>query len=205
MLKTSEDTVQPKMVQRILEHCGSAHYHVEWHFTPCLPPGKDRTHMTKADQLQQFDAACKSFVKVVHSLSPQQFLAPLGDWAPRDIVAHLIGWNRNILVGCRQIRSGVPPFYHFDGPNDYRLVNAELIARFNSTDRELLLKELEKTKAEISAFLEGVPERDWDRDFGPQHYRGGSATIGRSVESLTRDYVDHAAEIVSGRPGASVD
>ncbi len=70
------------------------------------------------------------------------------------------------------------------------------MARFNSTDRRALLRELTKGKDMLVSYLEGVGENDWDRDFGAQHYRGGPATIGRSLDSLTNDYLSHAAEIL---------
>ncbi len=157
--------------------------------------------MTKMDQLEQFDKAFEHFVGVVDSLSREQFLASLGDWTPRDIVAHLVGWNRNILVGCQQIQTGLQPFYHVDGPNDYRNVNSETIARFNSTDRQALLRELAKGRDLLVSYLEGVEEQDWSKDFGARHYRGGPATIGRSIESLTNDYLNHAAEIARQNGG----
>ena len=159
--------------------------------------------MTKTRQLEEFDQAFEHFVQVVHALSPTRFLSSLGDWTPRDILAHLVGWNRNTLVGCQQIQSGLPPFYHVDGPNDYRSLNAEIIARFNSIDRPALLRELVKGRDLLVSYLEGVDEHDWSRDFGVPHYRGGPATIGRAIESLTHDYINHAAEI--GRQSAAVE
>ena len=70
--------------------------------------------MKREEQLEQFDKAYGNFVDVVNSLSAEAFLRSLGGWTPRDIVAHLIGWNRNIRVGCGQIRNGLAPFYHQD-------------------------------------------------------------------------------------------
>ena len=151
--------------------------------------------MSKTDQLIHFHKAFSHFVGVVDSLSPQQFMTHIGNWTPRDIVAHLVGWNRNVLVGCQQIQSGLQPFYHVDGPNDYHSLNAEIVARFNSTDRAALLRELAKGRDLLVSYLEGVDEQQWTRDFGVHHYRGGPATIGRAIESLTADYVAHAAEI----------
>ncbi len=153
--------------------------------------------MSKTDQLVQFDMAFQHFVRVVEALRADRFLASLGEWTPRDIVAHLVGWNRNVLVGCQQIQSGLQPFYHVDGPNDYRALNAEIIARFNSTDRPALLRELSKGRDLLVSYLEGVDEREWSKDFGVRHYRGGPATIARAIESLTADYVNHAAEIAA--------
>lgn len=151
--------------------------------------------MPKTDQLQQFEKAYDDFVKLVAALTPDAFLQSLGDWAPRDIVAHLIGWNFNIRQGCQQIQTGAAPFYHSDALNDYRTLNAEFIARYNSTDPTVLLDQLAAGKDRLILYLRGVSDADWDRDFGATHYRGGAATIGRSVESLTHDYVEHAREI----------
>ena len=148
------------------------------------------------ERLEQLDRAYALFVVTVNSLSPETFLSSLGDWTPRDIVAHLIGWNHNILIGCQQIRDGVSPFYHKDGPNDYRQMNAVSIRRYNSTDRRALLKELADTKDALVAYVSGLDAGDWDKDFGPKHYRGGPATVARSIESLTGDYLNHAQELV---------
>ncbi len=155
--------------------------------------------MTRDEQLAQLDKAHQNFVNVVLSLPEEGFLRSLGDWSPRDIVAHLIGWNRNIRIGCQQIRAGISPFYHFDGSNDYRKVNADSIARYDSLERGALLDELAGSKDELVAYVMGLVEHDWDKDWGPQHYRGGPATIGRSIASLTRDYLDHADEIAQRR------
>ncbi len=150
---------------------------------------------TRDEGLHDLDNACTTFVEAVNSLSPDDFLRSLGDWTPRDILAHLVGWNHHILTGCMQICLGASPFYHQDGPNDYRHINAESIARFDSTDRAALLKELSDSKAALVDYINELDERDWDRDFGPQHYRGGPATVARSIASLTADYLNHTAEL----------
>jgi hypothetical protein len=155
--------------------------------------------MPKTDQLHEFERAYTDFVKLVTALTPEAFLRSLGDWTPRDILAHLIGWNFNIRQGCQQIQTGAVPFYHSDALNDYRTLNAEFIARYNSTDRLILLDQLAAGKDRLLTYLIGVAEADWDKDFGATHYRGGPATIARSVESLTRDYLDHAREISTPR------
>jgi len=158
-------------------------------------PAKERGAGTPEDRVAGLEQAYSAFVGAVKSLSPEAFLCSLGDRTPRDIVAHLIGWNRYILTGCQQIRSGISPFYHKDGPNDYRQINAVSISRYNSTDRDALLKELVESKDELVAYVKGLQELDWYKDYGPQHYRGGPATVARSIESLTGDYANHTAEI----------
>ncbi len=150
-------------------------------------------------RMQQLDQAYAAFVATVNSLTPEAYLRSLGDWTPRDIVAHLVGWNVNILTGCQQIRSGVNPFYHHDGPNDYRQINAVSISRYNSRDRNVLLKDLAESKDKLLAYLRSLDELDWYKDYGARHYRGGPATVARAVESLTGDYLNHAWEIENGK------
>ena len=147
------------------------------------------------ERFEQLDKAYSAFVETVNALSADAFLSSLGDWAPRDIVAHLIGWNRNILIGCQQIRQGISPFYHQDALNDYRQANAESIAKYDSTDRQALLGELRSSKDELVAYVKGLDQEELDKDWGPQHYRGGPATVGRSIESLMGDYIEHTREI----------
>lgn len=154
--------------------------------------------MDRAAQLQEQDAAYAAFVRLIRSLRPEQFLRRQGGWAPRDVVAHLIGWNRNIRLGCDDIRLGRAPFYHADAPNDYREFNAGYTERWNSTDAEILLRELDDASRALREYFDATSEADWAHDFGAVHYRGGPATIGRCAESITREYIEHGKEIAAG-------
>ena len=92
----------------------------------------------KEKQLADLDAAYSAFMETMRELPVENFLKPLGDWTPRDIAAHFIGWNRITLAGCSALREGAEPFYFYDGANDYRMVNAKFFGRFPSTDRASL-------------------------------------------------------------------
>jgi hypothetical protein len=149
-------------------------------------------------QLADLDVAYEACVQTLRDLSPENFLASLGDWTPRDIAAHFVGWNRIILVGCGQLREGIEPFYFYDGPNDYRKVNAKFFNQFPSQDRDELLAEIAITKDALVAYLKTIDEREWELDTGILHYRGGPATVARCVDSLLRDYRKHRQEIIEG-------
>ena len=152
---------------------------------PCLWI-KEPRKVDRPTRLEQHDRAYANFVSLIRSLTPEQLLQPTGTWAPRDVVAHLIGWNYNIRMGCEDIRSGRIPFYHDDAPNDYRTVNAEFTALYTSTDGDTLLGQLQDASNELRQYFEGTSPADWARDFGPQHYGGGPATIDRCAELITR-------------------
>ncbi len=155
----------------------------------------------REQQLADLEAAYGLFVKCVRGLSTEDFWGSLGDWTPRDIVAHFIGWNRITLVGCGEIREEVEPFYFYDGTNDYRNVNAAFFRRFSTSYREGLLRELAATMEALVSYLRTVGEAEWEQDTGIVHYRGGPATVARCVDSLIRDYGKHQEEIEAGNRG----
>ncbi|MFN8411082.1 MAG: ClbS/DfsB family four-helix bundle protein [Anaerolineales bacterium] len=127
---------------------------------------------SKDTQLAALDSAHSLFMQTLETLSPEQFFASLGDWTPRDIAAHFIGWNRITLAGCSALREGAEPFYFYDGTNDYRKVNAKFFTQFPSTDKVELSKEIEVTYAILIAYLKNIPTSEWEADTGIVHYRG---------------------------------
>lgn len=153
---------------------------------------------SRSEQLIDLDLAYKAFIQTINEISPENFIKPIGDWTPRDIVAHLIGWNRITLVGCAEICEGVEPFYFYDGTNDYRKVNEPFFKRFDSKNQGILLDKMEFTKNALISYLKTMDEKEWELDTGIIHYRGGPATVARCVDSLIRDYRKHREEILSG-------
>ena len=152
----------------------------------------------KEKQLADLETAYASFIDTLTGLASEDILKSLGDWTPRDIAAHFIGWNRITLAGCSALREGAEPFYFYDGTNDYRKVNAKFLTQFPSTHRDTLLKDIVTTKEALTAYLKTIPESEWELDTGVVHYRGNPATIARCVDSLIRDYRKHRQEIIDG-------
>lgn len=153
---------------------------------------------SRKEQLSDLELAYEAFIQTAKGLSPTDLMESLGDWTPRDILAHFIGWNRITLAGCAELREGIEPFYFYDGTNDYRKVNAPFFERFNSTDCDILLTQIKATMGALAAYLWTVGENEWELDTGIVHYRGGPATVARCVDSLIRDYRKHREEIISG-------
>ncbi len=146
-------------------------------------------------QLADLEIAYASFMNTLTGLTSEKFLTSLGDWTPRDIAAHFIGWNRITLAGCSALREGAEPFYFYDGTNDYRKINAKFFSQFPSTDQVELSREVAATYDVLVAYLKTIPEAEWDLDTGVVHYRGSPATMARCVDSLIRDYRKHNQEI----------
>jgi hypothetical protein len=156
-------------------------------------------------QLARLARAAQGFAGCIRALPEERFLQKMEGWAwaPRDVLAHLVGWLRLTVEGSQQVRQGQLPSYFADPGEDWSHVNALLVRRYASPDREVLLAELEAALADLARFLRALDPGDWDRDFGVR-YKGYAITIQNSVEALVEDFTDHRRQIVEwagGLPG----
>jgi len=145
-------------------------------------------------QITKFDHTIKEFVLCVASLNEEFFLKRPNHWSPRDVVAHLIGWNRYIIEGSNQITRGELPFYDIDPGEDYSKVNAVLVLKYSSKDRQEMLDELQASAQELKRFIRSLDSSDWSRDYGVRH-KGAIITIQNTVDELIEDYDIHKERI----------
>jgi Mycothiol maleylpyruvate isomerase N-terminal domain len=152
--------------------------------------------MTREKDLQALQSAFETFTACMSTLPIPVFLRPVTQWAPRDVVAHLIGWNRYTRTGCEQIRQGMIPFYFADAADDFRHVNATSVQTYASQEKPALIEELTASFQELRRFLSSIPPEAWKADYGVR-YQGGPVTIANTVAALSRDYLEHAKDIES--------
>ena len=145
-------------------------------------------------QTKQLGQAVSKFKTCIQDLPESKFLQPINGWTPRDVLAHLIGWNRLYITGCREIKTGEQPSYFSDDENDYSNVNAESLEMYATIDQGLLLDELEDSSQALQNYLLFLPPDDWQTDFGAR-YRDSTITIENTVADLIKDYDDHREEI----------
>ncbi|MEE8192749.1 MAG: DinB family protein [Gemmatimonadales bacterium] len=145
-------------------------------------------------QVAALESSLESFAACVCTLDSLDYLGSIGRWTPRDIVAHLIGWNRAVIVGSDQLRVGELPFYDVDPGPDYSKVNAAFLREYPTTDREQLLSELEESAKELGNYLQGLDPDDWERDFGVRH-GAERLTIRGAADELIADYEHHRRQI----------
>jgi len=144
---------------------------------------KEANPMTIEDQMDQFEHCVQAFAASVAALDEHLFFRKVDGWTPRDILAHLIGWNRYIVEGSKQILRSELPFYNVDpGPN-YSKINAALIREYDDKDRSVLLEKLAKSADELIAFLRAIAPEEWDRDFGIRH-KGENLTVNYTSDDL---------------------
>ena len=145
-------------------------------------------------QVKNLSHCVKGFAEYIDSLHREIFLKKTHGWSPRDILAHLIGWNRYTVKGCEQIRRGDLPFYFIDPGEDFCKVNAALVREYSSKDIRELLDELEASTNELIVFLGTVDPVDWDRDYGVR-YQGFNITLRSTVDGLIEDYINHRQQL----------
>jgi hypothetical protein len=58
--------------------------------------------MTRERALQALQSAFETFTACMSTLAVPVFLRRATELAPRDVVAHLIGWSRSTRTGCVQ-------------------------------------------------------------------------------------------------------
>ncbi|HUG33788.1 MAG TPA: ClbS/DfsB family four-helix bundle protein [Anaerolineales bacterium] len=140
--------------------------------------------------------ACQDFTEIISSLSDEQFLASMNDWSPRDVMAHLIGWNGLMMQSSLSILAGEAPSYYEDAPNDYSHINAGYINKFSSQSKQELLAELKSSMETFEAFIHSLSAEELTVSHGVVHYSGSPATVTRIINSLASDYQHHTREII---------
>lgn len=146
--------------------------------------------MTVKLQVSKLERSVDIFARSIASMSDRLFLKKINQWSPRDVVAHLTGWNRYIIDGCKQLIKGELPFYNADPGDDYSNVNAELISQYSSLDKQELLDDLLESARQLVAFIHSLKPEQWRRDYGVKH-KGVTLTIRDTVAELIADYVHH--------------
>jgi len=138
--------------------------------------------------------AIDRFVATIDALPHNVFLAPMNGWAPRDVVAHLIGWNRLTVDGAREILHGRAPAYLDDVDNGFRRVNADAVRAHSSTDRDTLLDELTESAREAAAFVRALKPSSWTTSI---RFREWTISVADCVDALRQDYDTHRERIAA--------
>jgi hypothetical protein len=151
--------------------------------------------MSKQNATFQLTQAYQHFSNLIDSLTNEQFVSRMNGWAPRDVVAHLIGWNRLMIEAASSILAGNPPSYYDDAPNDYSNINASFTAKYSSQWKQELLTELQSSMAKLVQFIDSLPSEELTANHGVMHHSGDAATIAEIIDALAGDYQDHSREI----------
>jgi hypothetical protein len=150
--------------------------------------------MRVENQIRRLRAAARELESSLEPVEDERLLARLGSWSPRDIVAHLVGWNRAVIRGSRQLLGGELPFYDEDPGYDYSKVNARFVVETASKEKRELMSELRTSLDELAAFLEALDPDDWQRLTNVVH-RQERLSVRATVDELIEDYFHHSRQI----------
>ena len=145
-------------------------------------------------QIDELSRVVQEFIKYIDSLPEPLFLKKMNGWAPRDVTAHLIGWNLYTIKGCQQLKKGELPFYFNDPGDDFCKVNAVLVGKYNSKDKKKLLTQLDASAKKLMSYIATIEPSDWKGDFGVTYW-GETITIKNSVDALMADFINHKRQI----------
>lgn len=150
--------------------------------------------MTVEQMIQAIERSVQEFKRSIDVLPEQLFSEAMDGWSPRDVLAHLIGWNRYTIEGCEQMRRGESPSYLSDWEEDFKHLNAASVQQYRSENRHELLDELDSSLEELKRYLRSMPEAEWARGPGVT-YCGHWISVQNSLEGLEQDYLHHAQQI----------
>lgn len=148
--------------------------------------------MTVEESIARLDTNAAQFAECIASLPEELYLALMDAWAPRDVLAHLIGWNRYTVEGGAMLTRGELPPYFVDTGDDFAATNAVLVRAYPSRDRQALLTELETSLAELRCYLRTLTPVEWGASVP---YGKDSITVENVVQALADDYANHRRQI----------
>lgn len=152
--------------------------------------------MSNQDITLSLKQAYQDLTNLILSLSDEQFLSSMNGWSPRDVAAHLIGWNRLMVEASLSIIAGKPPTYYDDARNDYSNINSGFTTKYPSQSKQELLAELQSSIEKFEVFINTLPAEELAADHGVVHYSGSPATVTRVVNTLAGDYRYHTQQIM---------
>jgi hypothetical protein len=150
--------------------------------------------MSAEERRARLREAIGRFVESVEELPEEAFLREVDGRSPRDIVAHLIGWNRYTIQAHEELRRGELPVCLADPGEDFAKVNALSIERYSSRDRDDLLAELRASAEELDRLLAALPPEELDDNYGVT-WRGRPVTVAWLASAVRHDFEEHRREI----------
>lgn len=154
------------------------------------------TAQQKKEQLLAGLLEVRSRILDIASALPleKQKIAYLGEWDIYDMLAHLAGWDFTNLKAAEQIQSGsVPEFYQYRSP-DWRVYNAQLVAKYRLDDLEALVNFVCAAQQTLLEKMTALSPMELYKDRGIR-IRGYKVTIARLLEAELKDEHVHLAQL----------
>ena len=124
-----------------------------------------------------------------------------GDWSPRDVLAHIIAWERYVYDVVRYLRARqpVPPSPETSDEDAY---NARAVAVWRAKPLQELLDTLAIAHRQLTVAVAGCSQAQLD--FAPSSGTGSESLAGYVMSIIQHD-AEHAAQIRAGRAPSRSD
>ena len=139
--------------------------------------------------------AIAGFIAAVEAQPDARFLHERDGRTPRDIVAHLIGWNHGAVATRAAIARGELPDCLVEPGPDFGNTNARAMATYPSREKAILLAQLLGSAAAWDAMLRDLPAAEWDGTNGGAVGGRGRSRTARWSTRPTEDHAHHRKEI----------
>ena len=145
--------------------------------------------------ISQLAEVRNNILQVAYRLSPaQQDEIFLGVWSPKDLLAHLVGWDFTNKAAVTDILAGKLPRFYYDYDTDWRIYNARLVARYKQDDFAALLASIQDSHKWLLDFLATVPAPEFSRDWGLR-FGGRKITIANLLQVEIEDERVHCLQL----------
>ncbi len=118
----------------------------------------------------------------------------LGEWSVKEILAHLIGWDRTYVAAVQDLLAEELPSFYSAYDADWVGYNRNLVNEYKRDNWTELLEAVEQSHQELIDFLKTLPGEEFDKDRGVR-YNSAPVTIARLLKAEAKDEREHYRQI----------
>jgi hypothetical protein len=118
----------------------------------------------------------------------------LGVWSIKDLIAHLIGWDKTNIEAITEIMEGNYPTFLRYYDKDWKTYNEQLVRVYRKASLAALLKDAEASHGQFMAFLDALPA-DTVVKGKVRSETGRTITIANLLRAEATDERGHAIQV----------
>jgi cobalamin-dependent methionine synthase I len=120
---------------------------------------------TIAEMMMRMHEVRDDLLATLTEISDEEFLLPetFNAWSLRDVVAHLIGWERIGIGRIALIKKNVEPAAYT--PQDLDQINDEFVRTINSTEKSDLVDQLVEIRKDFELVISTVTQEEFEKEW----------------------------------------
>lgn len=122
---------------------------------------------TLTEMLREMVSVRKEFIDTLTDIPEEEYFIPnaFSKWSLRDVVAHMIGWERIAIQRLQKIKAGATEIVAYS-PEEIDAINNRLVTEIAINAKLPLLEELTAVRKEFTAMLETLTEEEFTKQMG---------------------------------------